>query len=61
MVDMSRFEIRPATPVDRQAIVALLEARWGGQTLVVHDIVYRPADLPRFVAVDGPDLVGLAA
>jgi ribosomal protein S18 acetylase RimI-like enzyme len=59
MVDMSRFEIRPATPVDRQAIVALLEARWGGETLVVRDTVYPPADLPGFVAVDGRDLVGL--
>ncbi len=27
--------------------------------MVVHDTVYRPADLPAFVAVDGPDLVGL--
>jgi Acetyltransferase (GNAT) family len=27
--------------------------------MIVHDTVYRPADLPAFVAVDGPDLVGL--
>jgi GNAT superfamily N-acetyltransferase len=54
-----KFEIRPATPDDREAIVALLRDRWGGETMVVHDTVYRPADLPAFVAVDGPDLVGL--
>ncbi len=54
-----RFRIRAATPADREAIVALLSDRWGGETMVVHDTVYRPADLPAFVAVDGPDLVGL--
>jgi GNAT superfamily N-acetyltransferase len=54
-----KFHIRTATPGDREAIVALLRDRWGGETIVVHDTVYRPADLPAFVAVDGPDLVGL--
>jgi len=54
-----KFEIRAATSGDREAIVALLMDRWGGETLIVHDTVYRPADLPAFVAVDGPDLVGL--
>jgi GNAT superfamily N-acetyltransferase len=53
------FEIRPATPADREAIVTLLWDRWSGETIVVHDTVYRPADLPAFVAVDGPDIVGL--
>jgi GNAT superfamily N-acetyltransferase len=53
------LEIRAATAGDREAIVALLRDRWGGETMVVHDTVYRPADLPAFVAVDGPDLVGL--
>jgi GNAT superfamily N-acetyltransferase len=56
---MCSFEIRPATPADREAIVALLWDRWGGETMVVRDTVYRPADLPAFVAVDGPDIVGL--
>ena len=56
---MSSFEIRAATYSDREAIVALLRDRWGGETMIVHDTVYRPADLPAFVAVDGPDLVGL--
>jgi GNAT superfamily N-acetyltransferase len=56
---MSPFQIRPATPDDREAIVALLTDRWGGETMVVRDTFYRPADLPAFVAVDGPDLVGL--
>jgi GNAT superfamily N-acetyltransferase len=54
-----QFEIRAATAGDREAIVALLRNRWGGETMVVHDTVYRPADLPAFVAVDGPELVGL--
>jgi GNAT superfamily N-acetyltransferase len=54
-----KFVIRAATAGDREAIVALLRERWGGETMVVHDTVYRPADLPAFVAVDGPDLVGL--
>jgi ribosomal protein S18 acetylase RimI-like enzyme len=54
-----KFEIRAATTGDREWIVALLRDRWGGETMVVHDTVYRPADLPAFVAVDGRDLVGL--
>lgn len=54
-----KFDIRAATPGDHEAIVALLRDRWGGETMIVHDTVYRPADLPAFVAVDGPDLVGL--
>jgi GNAT superfamily N-acetyltransferase len=56
---MSPSQIRPARPEDREWIVALLTHRWGGETMVVRDTVYRPADLPAFVAVDGPDLVGL--
>jgi DNA-3-methyladenine glycosylase I len=56
---MSPFEIRTATSRDCEAIVALLRDRWGGETMVVHDTVYRLADLPAIVAVDGPDLVGL--
>ena len=54
-----KFEICAAVAGDREAIVALLEERWGGETMVVHDTVYRPADLPAFVAVDGAGLVGL--
>ena len=53
------LEIRAATAGDREWIVALLRDRWGGETMVVHDTVYRPDDLPAFVAVDGSDLVGL--
>jgi GNAT superfamily N-acetyltransferase len=56
---MSSFEIRSATSGDRAWILALLRDRWGGETMVVHDSVYWPAELPAFVAVDGPDLVGL--
>jgi N-acetylglutamate synthase-like GNAT family acetyltransferase len=56
---VSPVEIRAATAGDREAIVALLRDRWGGETMVVHDTVYRPADLRAFVAVDAPDLVGL--
>src|SRR5918994_807955 len=58
-MNQCQFLIRPATPDDREAIVALLRNRWGGETMVVHDTVYRPADLPAFVAVDGLELVGL--
>src|SRR5688500_7911142 len=53
------IEVRAATVGDRERIVALLWERWGGETMVVHDTVYRPADLPAFVAVDGSELVGL--
>jgi GNAT superfamily N-acetyltransferase len=44
---------------DREAVVSLVRERWGGETMVVHDTVFRPAELPAFVAVDGSDLVGL--
>jgi GNAT superfamily N-acetyltransferase len=53
------FEIRSAKAGEREVIVALLQERWGGQTIIVHESTYRPADLPAYVAVDGPDLVGL--
>jgi GNAT superfamily N-acetyltransferase len=53
------LKIRAATVDDREAIISLLRDRWGGETMVDRDTVFRPADLPAFVAVDAPGLVGL--
>jgi GNAT superfamily N-acetyltransferase len=51
--------VRDAEPIDRTTILALLNERWGGETIVVHQTVYQPADLPALKAVEGVQLVGL--
>jgi GNAT superfamily N-acetyltransferase len=44
------IEIRPLTDFDRPGVERFLEAEWGGPITVAHDAVFRPADLPGFVA-----------
>lgn len=44
------IEIRPLTDSDRPEVARFLEAEWGGPISVVHDRVFRPADLPGFIA-----------
>jgi ribosomal protein S18 acetylase RimI-like enzyme len=56
---MSSFTVRAAKPYDREAILAMLYERWGGETMVVRETIYHLADLPAFVAGDGDEIVGL--
>lgn len=44
------IEIQSLTDFDRPEVARFLEAEWGGPISVVHDRVFRPADLPGFIA-----------
>jgi GNAT superfamily N-acetyltransferase len=44
------IEIRPLTDSDRPEVARFVEAEWGGPISVVHACVFRPADLPGFIA-----------
>lgn len=53
--------VRLAEPDDLPWIRDLLDRRWGGQEQVVNGQVYRPADLPGFLAMIDDERVGYAA
>lgn len=53
------FTIRPTTPDDMDLVRARMIARWGGETAVAHGKLYRPAELPGFIALDRDEWVGL--
>jgi GNAT superfamily N-acetyltransferase len=57
---VAEFIIRPVVPQDEEWISQLMADHWGSDTVVVHDTVYKPADLPGFIAVRGQEPVGLA-
>jgi ribosomal protein S18 acetylase RimI-like enzyme len=50
--------ISPAEASDRSWIREVMVAEWSGETVVVHDTVYRPDALPGFVAWSGPERSG---
>lgn len=52
--------IEPIAAGERDRVVALLAGLWGDEIVVVHDNIYRFADLPTFVARDGDAIVGAA-
>jgi ribosomal protein S18 acetylase RimI-like enzyme len=54
------FEVRPDREEDRDWIRHLIQDRWADEFVVGHGVVSRPAELDGFVAVEGPDVVGLA-
>ena len=56
---MTEFAIRPVEPWDREWISQLSAERWGSEIVVVHDTVYKPADLPGFVAIEENKRIGL--
>lgn len=55
----TEVRILPVEPGDGDWVESLIERAWGGPTVVVHDAVYRPRDLPGFKAVLGGERVGL--
>jgi N-acetylglutamate synthase-like GNAT family acetyltransferase len=55
-VDM---EIRPLAAGDRDWLEEFVLARWGAATVVGHGRVYRPAELPGFVALEDDERLGL--
>jgi ribosomal protein S18 acetylase RimI-like enzyme len=53
------LEIRPLRGRDRPWVRETIRERWGSEIVVAHGVVYRPADLEGFVALDGGRSVGL--
>ena len=53
------FEIRPVAEGDRGWVAETIRERWGSDEQAAHGVVYRPAELPGFVALDGDRRVGL--
>jgi ribosomal protein S18 acetylase RimI-like enzyme len=51
--------IRLLTPADRDWVRQKIIETWGAETVVVHQTVYRPAELPGFVAKSGDEIIGL--
>jgi GNAT superfamily N-acetyltransferase len=56
----NEVRIRPITDADRPLVTRLVAEFWGADVAVVHGTVFRPAELPGFLAEDGgPDPCGL--
>jgi ribosomal protein S18 acetylase RimI-like enzyme len=53
------FTIRPLAPADRDWVERFMVEHWGAPIVVAHGAVYRPAELPGFVAVADGAAVGL--
>lgn len=45
-----QVQIRPVLDADRAAVARFVEAGWGGLVQVAHGTVFRPAELPGFLA-----------
>jgi ribosomal protein S18 acetylase RimI-like enzyme len=50
--------IRPIEPADRAVVERLQVELWGSEIAVGHGTVFRPADLPGFLAEDAGTVVG---
>jgi GNAT superfamily N-acetyltransferase len=53
------LNLRPLQPQDRGRVADLIAARWGSPVVAVHGTIYRPAELPGFVALRAGEWVGL--
>ena len=47
---MAEFLIRPTQAVDQDWIRQIVNDQWGAEMVVAHGTVYRPHELPGFVA-----------
>lgn len=56
---MSTFEIRPIGDEDRPRVRELIVERWRDDIVIAHGVVFEPATLPGFLAIDGEAVVGL--
>jgi GNAT superfamily N-acetyltransferase len=50
---MEGLRVRAAEPADRERIVRMLTASWGGTTVVAHGVVYDAGNLPALIAERG--------
>jgi GNAT superfamily N-acetyltransferase len=53
------YSLRPLTDADRERVDRLIAERWGAPLVAVHGAVYRPAELPGFLAVGAAGVLGL--
>lgn len=53
------FTLHPLQADQRQQATDWIRRRWGSEIMVAHGQVYRPGELPGFVAVDGDQWLGL--
>jgi ribosomal protein S18 acetylase RimI-like enzyme len=58
-VQQPEVRVRPAVDGDRPMIAWLMTELWGSATQIVHQTLYRPADLPGLIAERGSRVVGL--
>ncbi len=56
---MPSLTIRPSLPDDREWIERAMRTEWSAEIVAVHGTIYRPAELPGFVAVLGRKTTGL--
>ena len=56
---MPEFIIRSLISADRKWVIQRIVESWGAEIAVVHETIYRPADLPGFAAFDGNQAIGL--
>ncbi len=56
---MASFTIRPLRQADRAWARCFVAERWRSEVVVAHGAVYRPSELPGFVAEEGGGPLGL--
>jgi len=56
---LSEFTLRPLTISDRDWVARRITESWGAETVVAHDEIYRPAELPGFAAMFEDEIAGL--
>jgi GNAT superfamily N-acetyltransferase len=55
----ARTLVRPVRDADRARVDQLIEERWGTPLVAVHHTLYRPSELPGFLALVGGKIMGL--
>jgi ribosomal protein S18 acetylase RimI-like enzyme len=56
---MSAFVLRPLGAADSAWVARHIAEQWGSEIVVAHGAIYRPAELPGFVAQAEGEVVGL--
>lgn len=51
--------LRPLEPGDRNWLSSFLRGRWGGETVVAHGEVFRPAELPGYAFLENGRAIGV--
>ncbi|HEX4724061.1 MAG TPA: GNAT family N-acetyltransferase [Pseudonocardiaceae bacterium] len=51
--------VRPIEPADRPAVRRIQVEQWDAETSVGHGVVFHPAELDGFLAIDGSEIIGM--